>query len=271
MAASTRLAPPSDIPTSAGSTSDDDDDTEFGLRADDSPTGQQDEYEQTESLLVPSPQSKTQREARQSSRRASSPRRRRRKNEWWLFGERLRAYGGFLLGKLEMHSVGEFMRTMACRMYYSQRAKYVYGGVLLLSFVLLTQSLWMDDAATNGVLGVLMFVAELFVTFMLNLEVTMRILILGRDFFRQRSNVFDLALAVSCVVLLVLGHLTDLDDTLEQPVEDLFLQSLMLFRYGVQLLCIVTIWSSAKRPRLPEDDIDFTRMAQISRRKDDAV
>ncbi|KFH12456.1 putative transmembrane protein [Toxoplasma gondii VAND] len=165
----------------------------------------------------------------------------------------------------------EALSIVANRLYYSRFTAYLYLFVFLLNAWVLLRCL------TLSVVNVWVVAAEVFVTFMLLLEVSLRALVVGRAFFFKFENLFDVAVTVLCVALLCIsddlwGSLADRDRPPPEEVDDIFRQSLTAFRFSTQLLRMVTIALHQKRSQLPSDDVDFSYLeAQARAPHDDGL
>eukprot|EP01066_Platyproteum_vivax_P003801 Platyproteum_vivax@DN14776_c0_g1_i1.p1 len=142
----------------------------------------------------------------------------------------------------------EFLSIVASRLYFSQNTSYVYGLTIFLNVIILIWSLQIRRPDMWFVF------AESFVTMMLVIEVFLRFFMLGWSYFNHFSNVFDSILMGSCVMLLYMSLDTVRKRTEEEEVEDVLAQSLMILRFCIRLLRLVTFTLHARRSQLSKED-----------------
>jgi len=163
------------------------------------------------------------------------------------------------------YSFNEYLFIFSSRLYYSSITHYLYATVLLVNFFVIYRGVVSKE------IDALLVVSECFVTFMLAMEVSLRILTSGTAFFSEMMNLFDVIVAILCVFLVVSSKDLWKSSPVKlihhnpEDVEDIFEQSLTAIRFSLQLLRTIPLVMHHSRAKLPAEDVDFSTIDFRSR------
>jgi len=161
----------------------------------------------------------------------------------------------FVRGNLQ-HSSS--LKHAANRVLFSRAYSLMYVLMILLNVTLI---LWIIISASIKQRIVspthwLFITLEIVINAALFFEISIRLLSLGKDYFRSRSNVFDLAvLALSFIGLIVFFVSTGA----VKEADDIATTLLLIFRYAIQLLRLVLLIKNQQRAlKTHTSKVDFS-------------
>jgi len=159
----------------------------------------------------------------------------------------------------------DLLHGMVARLYYSRLTAVLYLGTLVLAGVLLAITLGLNTPLRDAPVALLGF--EAIVSLSLSMEVTLRAIVLGKEYLRSWSNVMDVAVALASVSLMFWSApRASRANDFEAQKEDVELsQSLVMLRIIVQFLRVLLITSHARRSRNAKNvgDISFGDLSSL--------
>lgn len=154
----------------------------------------------------------------------------------------------------------ELLRGAVLRLYYSRLTAYLYLGTLLLAACLLAITLGMDTPLKDAP-GSLLFL-ECLVSLSMLMEVLLRAIALGSEYFHSGTNILDTFVAAASVFLMFWAapHASKAHDYEVQKEDVELSQSLVMARIMFQFIRVMLIANHARRSRQAKsspDDLDF--------------
>ncbi|CRG95804.1 conserved Plasmodium protein, unknown function [Plasmodium gallinaceum] len=147
---------------------------------------------------------------------------------------------------------------LANRLYYSKITSYIYFFVLLLNIFILIYCFF------TKILNKFVVCSEIFVIFMLFIEVCLRLITEGSNYFYHFDGLFDVTVTIMCFLLLIssgdlkIFNETSIVKTKNKEIEEIISQSLTVLRFSFQLFRTITLFMHHKRTKAPNDNIDFS-------------
>ncbi|SPJ12678.1 conserved Plasmodium protein, unknown function [Plasmodium sp. DRC-Itaito] len=153
----------------------------------------------------------------------------------------------------------DFFHILASRLYYSKITTYIYFLVIILNLIILIYTIF------TNVLNKYVVCAEIFVIFMLFIEIFLRLLTEGTSYFYHFDGLFDVTVSFICLLLLlnsgdfkIFFLEIKIVKTNKKEIEEIISQSLTVLRFSFQLFRTITFFMHYKRTKLPTDNIDFS-------------
>ncbi|SOV83018.1 conserved Plasmodium protein, unknown function [Plasmodium sp. gorilla clade G3] len=153
----------------------------------------------------------------------------------------------------------DFFHILASRLYYSKITTYIYFLVIILNLIILIYTIF------TNVLNKYVVCAEIFVIFMLYIEIFLRLLTEGTSYFYHFDGLFDVTVSFICLLLLlnsgdfkIFFLENKIVKTNKKEIEEIISQSLTVLRFSFQLFRTITFFMHYKRTKLPTDNIDFS-------------
>ncbi|KYN95896.1 hypothetical protein PGSY75_1430000 [Plasmodium gaboni] len=153
----------------------------------------------------------------------------------------------------------DFFHILASRLYYSKITTYIYFMVIILNLIILIYTIF------TNVLNKYVVCAEIFVIFMLFIEIFLRLLTEGTSYFYNFDGLFDVTVSFICLLLLlnsgdfkIFFLENKIVKTNKKEIEEIISQSLTVLRFSFQLFRTITFFMHYKRTKLPTDNIDFS-------------
>ena len=144
--------------------------------------------------------------------------------------------------------------NVASRVFFSRAYSVFYGVMIVLNLAALVWALSADGYPESRSF----FLLELIISTALILEVGVRMLAQGTQFFRSCGNVFDFVVMVLCALTLVL-YLSG--PSLFEEAEDVVSITLNVFRMVVQFLRLTFLVKHRARKGVTRGQVDFTQIA----------
>ncbi|CRH03852.1 conserved Plasmodium protein, unknown function [Plasmodium relictum] len=147
---------------------------------------------------------------------------------------------------------------LANRLYYSKITSYLYIFVLLLNVFILVYGFF------TKILSKFIVCSEIFVIFMLLIEVCLRLMTEGSNYFYHFDGLFDVTVTFMCFFLLIssgdlkIFYETSTVKTKNKEIEEIISNSLTVLRFSFQLFRTITLFMHHKRTKAPNDNIDFS-------------
>eukprot|EP00811_Abedinium_folium_P000198 NODE_10180_length_1371_cov_3.975080.p1 GENE.NODE_10180_length_1371_cov_3.975080~~NODE_10180_length_1371_cov_3.975080.p1 ORF type:complete len:261 (-),score=103.87 NODE_10180_length_1371_cov_3.975080:441-1223(-) len=163
------------------------------------------------------------------------------------------------------HSQGhrfEVLKGAVVRLYYSRLTAFIYLATLLVAAVLLLVTLGLDTPLRDAPRT--LTTLETVVTLSLFVEVSLRAVVVGREYFQSWSNVADAVIAVASAALMFwAAPRASRAEDFEKQKEDVELsQSLVMARTLMQFVRVLLIAQHARRSRQASasEDITFSEL-----------
>lgn len=166
-------------------------------------------------------------------------------------------------GELPLHSSvfsEDCLNILANRLYYSKVTSYIYVFVFLLNVFILAYGFFVTSITRC------MVCAEIFVLSVLLLEVSLRLIVEGKNYFDHFDGLFDVIITfISTLLFINSGDLRifftnqlTITKSKNKEIEEIISQGLMAIRFAIQLFRMITLVMHHKRVKSPSANIDFT-------------